>query len=657
MENLKTYIHLCLLTIILLLGACDDMTDKELPITGGVVGEENTAEIYILCEGLFNQNNSTLARHTFADNRTITNYFQTLNRRGMGDTANDMQLYDDKLFIVVNVSSQVEVIDWKSGLSIKQIPILQENGSSRQPRSMAFYQDKAYVCCFDGTVVRIDINSLTIDGTVQVGRNPDGICVQNSKLYVSNSGGLDTDGIGPDTTVSVIDLASFSKIKDITVGSNPGKIMAGWGNTVLVITRGDNIEKGDYHLIEIDCSLDEVSHTFSEKALNFTVNDELIYLYDYQYSTQSTTYKVLNQRNRQVVSEQFITDGTTIATPYGIFINPFNGNVYITDAYTYNVKGDILCFNPQGQLQYRLNNVGMNPNTIVFSDRASQSKVDDVPDNTDTNKAFANKVLEYRPAPGQYMNTTTMAYKEGFTEDDVLAYATERIKDKYIISLGGFGGYITLGFDAPINNVSGAYDFKVYGNAYYNMYGTMTGKLGGSAEPGIVLVSKDMNGNGLPDDEWYELAGSEYGTANETRGYEITYHRPTPLDGNVRWTDNRGGEGYVLRNTFHTQPSYYPLWVEENEITFTGTRLKNNAINENNMWIGYCYGWGYADNHPNNTEMSQFKIDWAVDDNGHSITLDQVDFVRIYTAINQDAGTMGEISTEVMTIENLHYKQ
>ena len=109
MKDLKTYIHLCLLTIIFLLGACDDMTDKDLPITGGIIGEENTAEIYILSEGLFNQNNSTLARHTFADNRTITNYFQTLNNRGLGDTANDMQLYDDKLFVVVNEIGRAHV--------------------------------------------------------------------------------------------------------------------------------------------------------------------------------------------------------------------------------------------------------------------------------------------------------------------------------------------------------------------------------------------------------------------------------------------------------------------------------------------------------------------------------------------------------------------
>ena len=62
--------------------------------------------------------------------------------------------------------------------------------------------------------------------------------------------------------------------------------------------------------------------------------------------------------------------------------------------------------------------------------------------------------------------------------------------------------------------------------------------------------------------KWYELAGSEYGTDTEIRDYEITYYRPEPENADVRWTDNQGNEGYVYRNTFHQQSSYYPLWEE-----------------------------------------------------------------------------------------------
>lgn len=57
--------------------------------------------------------------------------------------------------------------------------MLRDNGSSRQPRAIAFDKDKAYVCSYDGTVARIDTTSLEIEEIVTVGRNAEDICVQN----------------------------------------------------------------------------------------------------------------------------------------------------------------------------------------------------------------------------------------------------------------------------------------------------------------------------------------------------------------------------------------------------------------------------------------------------------------------------------------------
>lgn len=647
----------------LLFHACDDLEDQESNSGGSANPEAGTAEFYVLSEGLFNLNNSSLARYTFKDNKTVPNYFRNINRRGLGDTANDMAIYGSKMYIVVNVSSQVEVIDVKTGKSIQQIPLLSENGSSRQPRYIAFDKGKAYVCSFDGTVARIDTASLAIDAYARAGRNPDGICVQNDKLYVSNSGGLDWEGIGVDNSVSVIDIASFAEIKKIEVGPNPGRIQVGPDGSVYVVTRGKDIETGDYHLVELDSRTDAVVRTFDQRVLNFAINDHLAYLYNFDFKTQSAWVKVFNLKTGQIERENFITDGTQIKTPYGIYVNPYNGNVYITDAYDYKVKGDVLCFNPQGQLQFRISNVGINPNTVVFCDKASQSIIDDTPEDPNAPSAFANRVLAFVPAPSQYMNTSYTAYQSGFNEKQVLAYATELLKDRTscLFSLGGFGGSITVGFDHTLPNVTGEYDFKITGNAYYDMYGTLLDKPGGSSEPGIVLVSQDTNQNGLADDEWYELAGSEYHSSQTIKNYEITYYRPTPADGNVKWKDNQGKEGYILRNTYHTQASYYPAWMGD-QYTVSGNRLADNAINEPRPdmpehWVGYCYPWGYADNHPNDTEFSKFKIDWAVDKSGNPVKLNGIDFVKIYTAVNQDCGWLGEASTEIQSIEDLHFKQ
>ena len=662
------YIHKMLFCIFLpLFVACDDMEDKPdpAPAVEGNTAETGTAELYILSEGLFNLNNSSLAQYTFKSSKLTKNYFKDINKRGLGDTANDIAIYGSKLYVVVNVSSTIEVIDFHTGNSIKQIPMLTDNGSSRQPRHIAFHKNKAYVCSYDGTVARIDTTSLQVESITKAGRNPESICVKNDKLYVSNSGGLDySSGQGVDNTVSVIDIASFNEIKKIEVGPNPGSILPGPDETVYVATHGSNIAEGDFHFVKINSRTDEVEHIYNEKVMNFAISGNVAYLYNYNYNTETSFIKVFNLKTGETIRENFITDGTKISTPYGINVNPYSGNVYITEAYSYTITGDVLCFNQNGQLQFRLNRVGLNPNTVVFSNKSSSGEGNGEETDPNAPSAFANKVLEYKPAPSQFMNTPTTAYKEGFTAEDVRKYAEELLKDPdlCLISIGAYGGYITVGFDHSVPNIQGEYDLKIYGNAYYDAFGTLTGALGGSSEPGIVLVSKDVNGNGLADDEWYELAGSEYKSPDTIKDYTITYHRPSSPKDAVKWTDNKGNEGYVYRNDFYTTNSYYPVWLEDDEIVFHGSRLKDNAVNEPREgmpehWVGYCYPWGYADNHPNNKEQCKFNIDWAVDKNGNPVVLDGIDFVRIYTAVNQSSGWMGEISTEVQAVEDLHFEK
>ena len=109
-----------------------------------------------------------------------------------------------------------------------------------------------------------------------MGRNPDGICVQNEKLYISNSGGLDYSSglVGVDNTVSVVDIATFKESSKLTVGPNPGKIVAGPDETVYVATRGEDVEAGDYNFVKIDCRTNKVTQS-NEKVQNFAIDGEI----------------------------------------------------------------------------------------------------------------------------------------------------------------------------------------------------------------------------------------------------------------------------------------------------------------------------------------------------------------------------------------------
>ncbi len=143
---------------------------------------------------------------------------------------------------------------------------------------------------------------------------------------------------------------------------------------------------------------------------------------------------------------------------------------------------------------------------------------------TATSSGIWDKVYEFIPAPGQFINE--LSQNTGFignetTPQQAIEYATKRLNKKAHVSLGSFGGYIIIGFDHSIAPSGREYDFAIQGNAFNS-------SSGGSNEPGIVWVMQDINGNGQPDDEWYELKGSETGIDGTIQDYEVTYYRPAP---------------------------------------------------------------------------------------------------------------------------------
>ena len=347
----------------LFLTSCDDMDDKQKPAINTGIAEPT--QLYILSEGLFNFNNSTLASYDLNSKTLVNDFFLSANKRGLGDTANDLGIYGSKMYVVVNVSSQVEVLDVKTGRSLAQIAMINEKGVAREPRYVEFYGGKAYVCSFDGTLAKIDTTSLKIEAFVQCGKNPDGLCVANNKIYVSNSGGLNFPNY--DNTVSVIDIDTFTEKKKITVASNPGKIHADSGGDVYVVTRGD-YDSIPYRLLRINSTSDRLEETFNNiQSLNFNIHNDTAYIYNFDFKTQRCWIKVFDCKTEKIISENFITDGTEISTPYGVDINPFNGDVYLTDAKNYTVWGDVLCFNRHGKLKFRINDIGLNPNKVVFA--------------------------------------------------------------------------------------------------------------------------------------------------------------------------------------------------------------------------------------------------------------------------------------------------
>ena len=263
-----------------------------------------------------------------------------------------------------------------------------------------------------------------------------------------------------------------------------------------------------------------------------------------------------------------------------------------------------------------------------------------------SSEAKWNKVYEYTPAPGQFINELKTGGFDAshISPEAAIAYAEDRLNNNIWVSLGGFGGYVVVGFDHSISNTRG-YDFGVVGNAF-----------DGSSEPGVLWVMQDENGNGFPDDTWYELAGSETGKFETYRDYAVTYYRPTGTGMPVQWTDNYGNTGEVdYLEQFHDQDYYYPLWIGADSYTLTGTRLEARNYDQSGnctYWVNPHYDWGYVDNFSptdfnSSNKANLFRISNAIDFEGNPVKLNHIDFVKVQCAVNAKSGWLGEISTEV----------
>lgn len=281
---------------------------------------------------------------------------------------------------------------------------------------------------------------------------------------------------------------------------------------------------------------------------------------------------------------------------------------------------------------------------------------------------YISKIIEYTPAPGQFINISPG-----------LPWNAESIKGSpekngRMVSLGFWGGYIIAGFDEPIeNHPDNPYgvDFTVFGNPFL-----------GSSEPAIVQVMKDENENGLPDDTWYELMGSDHHLSTTKYNYAITYTNPNGKY-DVPWVDNEGNEGIVrYMKEFHTQEHYpsadsFPH-INQDNYTLFGTLLKHKSTQsvKDGLWVNLNFDYGYADNRPivNNSNAvdwfftpdnpytfdvqegcggDAFDIHWAIDANGNHVDLDKIHWIKVYNGVAQNAGWLGENSPEITGIADV----
>ncbi|MDN3584704.1 YncE family protein [Mucilaginibacter flavus] len=317
---------------------------------------------YLLNEGNMGSNKASLDYFDYATGKYHKNIYGELNPdivKSLGDVGNDIGIYGNKVYVVVNVSNKVEVLNATTGKRITQVNIA-------NCRYVTFHNGKAYVSAYLGTVGdpkapngavdEIDTTSLQITRKVTVGRQPEEMAIVGEKLYVANSGGYSPPNY--ERTVSVVDLASFTEIKRIDVAINLDRVKADKYGDIYVTSRGDYYDIPS-KLFVIDTKTDAVKKEFDFGVSNLWIDDDTAYMYSFEFSYKTgkntTTYSMLNVKDETVLNTKFITDGTEalIKVPYGIAVNPYTKEVLVTDAKDYVTPGMVYVFDPSGKKKWQ----------------------------------------------------------------------------------------------------------------------------------------------------------------------------------------------------------------------------------------------------------------------------------------------------------------
>lgn len=313
--------------------------------------------ILVLNEGLFQQNNSTLSWIDLSTGEVSQDVFLNINNRLLGDTGNDLQRYGGKIYVVINASSTIEVLDANTLKSIKQIP-LNFQSQGQQPRKIAFWKGKAYVTSYDGYVNIIDTNSLSVNNRISVGQNPEGLAVMNDHLFVANSGGLSFPNV--DSTVFQIDLNTNLILDTFVVGKNPGDVITD-DNNIYIVKRG-NYDTNPSELVKIDLNTGIVENT-SVPASTLTKEGTNMYISYYNYNSNSSNVSLFDLNTQTVINPNLI-NGNDVTTLYGSYsLN--GGQTICLDAVSFTNTGSLKVFNNSGSLTSTYE-VGLNPNKILI---------------------------------------------------------------------------------------------------------------------------------------------------------------------------------------------------------------------------------------------------------------------------------------------------
>ncbi len=347
-----------------------DITALYNRIVSPVLAYENL----IICnEGNWQSDNGQLSFYNGATGEMTNKWFRAVNGIKLGDTPNDiLQVNDTLIVIAVNWSNIIQYIrpDGTACGATENVPNNRRMCSDGHYLYVTSYAHKCGKQTFTkGYVAKIDLQTKEVVATCEVGWEPEGVRLYDGRLYVANTGGYAfSESHDYETTVSVVDCETMTLLRNIDTGCiNLYGEVSQAGQYLCINSCGDYYDVEPRTVI-LDCE-DDTFEVLDFPCTYNTTDGELFYTVGSKYSYYTGEYEYfINTVNPRTldITKGIYTDAVTkkieaLASPYELYVSPYSGNIYFTDAKSYATAGYLYGYAKDGTELFSPKKVYINP--------------------------------------------------------------------------------------------------------------------------------------------------------------------------------------------------------------------------------------------------------------------------------------------------------
>jgi len=358
---------LILIQLLLILSSC--IKDPIAPIQSDII--EGNSAIFVLCEGLWGSDNSTLERIDEASGRINNSYYKVANpNMRLGDIASDIVIKGDTTFIAVSTPGIIEIISTINGKSISRISL----PTNSHPRKIVIVDDTtAFVTLlFKEAIMKFNPTTFELDETLyKVGPFPEGIAEYAGLLFIANSGYGDYFHHLPKAgTLSVFSIAEMREIKVLDCGKNTVEVVANQATGKIIANYYHLPSQKDSlgGIVQYDAKSLFVERHLRVRSTDITLSqgsDTLFFLKGNTDGIDGVFAIDLNSQSFEY--SEVIKNNNKNDIWYSLAQSPDRNYLLVGNAKRFQTDGDLLIFkNRKDSLHQHSYRTGVNPCKILF---------------------------------------------------------------------------------------------------------------------------------------------------------------------------------------------------------------------------------------------------------------------------------------------------